>query len=103
LDLQKLRVFVTVAQESNVTRAARRLSLSQPALSKQLAELEEGLGTLLFDRLPRGVRLTAAGQLLLGHAERIFAAERAAEAELGELIGLRSGRLSIGARSTIGR
>jgi DNA-binding transcriptional LysR family regulator len=57
---------------------------------------------LLFDRLPRGVRLTAAGQLLLGHAERIFAAERAAEAELGELIGLRSGRLSIGASTTIG-
>jgi DNA-binding transcriptional LysR family regulator len=102
VDLQKLRVFVTVAQESNVTRAARRLSLSQPALSKQLAELEEGLGALLFDRLPRGVRLTAAGQLLLGHAERIFAAERAAEAELGELIGLRSGRLSIGASTTIG-
>lgn len=102
MDLQKLRVFVTVAQESNVTRAARRLSLSQPALSKQLAELEESLGALLFDRLPRGVRLTAAGQLLLGHAERIFAAERAAEAELGELIGLRSGRLSIGASTTIG-
>jgi DNA-binding transcriptional LysR family regulator len=102
VDLQKLRVFVAVAQESNVTRAARRLSLSQPALSKQLAELEESLGTLLFDRLPRGVRLTAAGQLLLGHAERIFAAERAAEAELGELIGLRSGRLSIGASTTIG-
>jgi DNA-binding transcriptional LysR family regulator len=102
VDLQKLRVFVAVAQESNVTRAARRLSLSQPALSKQLAELEESLGTLLFDRLPRGVRLTAAGQLLLGHAERIFAAERAAEAELGELVGLRGGRLSIGASTTIG-
>lgn len=85
-----------------MTRAARRLSLSQPALSKQLAELEESLGALLFDRLPRGVRLTAAGQLLLGHAERIFAAERSAEAELGELIGLRSGRLSIGASTTIG-
>jgi DNA-binding transcriptional LysR family regulator len=102
LDLQKLRVFVVVAGESNVTRAARRLSLSQPALSKQLAELEDSLGTQLFDRLPRGVRLTAAGEVLLVHAERIFAAERAAEAEIGELIGLRTGSLSIGASTTIG-
>ena len=102
VDLQKLRIFAAVARESNVTRAARRLSLSQPALSKQLAELEEGLGTLLFDRLPRGVRLTAAGEVLLLHAERIFAAERAAEAEIGELVGLRSGRLSVGASTTIG-
>lgn len=102
MDLQKLRVFVVVAGESNVTRAARRLSLSQPALSKQLAELEDSLGTQLFDRLPRGVRLTAAGEMLLVHAGRIFAAERAAEAEIGELIGLRTGSLSIGASTTIG-
>jgi DNA-binding transcriptional LysR family regulator len=79
VDLQRLRIFVAVAEESNVTRAARRLSLSQPGLSKQLAELEESLRTQLFDRLPR-----------------------AAELELGELVGLRSGRLSIGASTTIG-
>lgn len=102
MDLQKLRVFVAVAKEGNVTRAARQLSLSQPALSKQLSELEDNLSTVLFDRLPRGVRLTAAGEILLRHAERIFAAEGAAEAELAELLGLRSGRLSIGASTTIG-
>lgn len=102
MDLQKLRVFVAVAKEGNVTRAARQLSLSQPGLSKQLSELEDNLSTVLFDRLPRGVRLTAAGEILLRHAERIFAAEGAAEAELAELLGLRSGRLSIGASTTIG-
>jgi len=102
VDLQKLRVFVAVARESNVTRAARQLSLSQPALSKQLSELEASLSTVLFDRLPRGVRLTSAGEVLLRHAERIFAAEGAAEAELAELLGLRTGRLSIGASTTIG-
>ena len=91
-----------VAAEGNITRAARRLSTSQPAISKQLAELEEALGTALFDRLPRGVRLTEAGSVLLRHAGRIFAAESAAEAELAELSGLTRGRLSIGASTTIG-
>jgi len=102
MDLQKLRAFVAVARAGNVTRAAKQLSLSQPALSKQLAELEEALSAVLFDRLPRGMRLTAAGEVLLRHAERIYAAERAAESEIAELNGLRTGRLSIGASTTIG-
>ncbi|HEX6240968.1 MAG TPA: LysR substrate-binding domain-containing protein [Polyangiales bacterium] len=102
MDLQKLRVFAAVAREGNVTRAAKRLSLSQPALSKQLAELEEGLAATLFDRLPRGMRLTAAGDVLLRHAERIFAAESAAESEIAALTGLRAGKLAIGASTTIG-
>lgn len=102
VDLQKLRVFVAVAREGNVTRAAKRLSLSQPALSKQLAELEQGLSATLFDRLPRGMRMTAAGEVLLRHAERIFAAESAAESEIAALTGLRAGKLAIGASTTIG-
>ncbi len=102
MDLQKLRAFVAVARAGNVTRAAKQLSLSQPALSKQLAELEEALSAVLFDRLPRGMRLTAAGEVLLRHAERIYAAERAAESEIAELNGLHAGRLSIGASTTIG-
>ncbi|MET0340174.1 MAG: LysR family transcriptional regulator [Polyangiales bacterium] len=102
MDLHKLRAFAAVAAEGNITRAARRLSTSQPAISKAVAELEGALGTALFDRLPRGVRLTEAGSVLLRHAERIFAAETAAEAELAELSGLTRGRLSIGASTTIG-
>ena len=102
MDLHKLRTFSVVAAEGNITRAARRLSTSQPALSKQLSELEDALGAALFHRLPRGVRLTEAGQILLRHADRIFAAENAAESELAELSGLTRGRLSIGASTTIG-
>ncbi len=102
MDLHKLRTFSVVAVEGNITRAARRLSTSQPAVSKQLAELEDAVGTALFHRLPRGVRLTEAGQILHRHAARIFAAESAAEAELAELSGLTRGRLSIGASTTIG-
>src|SRR5689334_1903685 len=102
MNLHYLRAFATVAEQGSITRAARVLATSQPAVSKQLAELEESLGSVLLDRLPRGVRLTAAGEVLLRHAERIFAAERAAEAELLELTGLMRGRLSIGASTTIG-
>src|SRR5688572_3411728 len=102
MNLHHLRAFAMVASEGNITRAARKLQTSQPAVSKQLAELEDAVGTALLDRLPRGVSLTEAGQVLLRHAERIFAAERAAEAELAELSGLMRGRLSIGASTTIG-
>ncbi len=102
MNLHHLRAFAVVAGEGNITRAARRLQTSQPAVSKQLAELEEALGTVLLDRLPRGVSLTEAGEVLLRHAERIFAAERAAETELAELAGLMRGKLSIGSSTTIG-
>jgi len=102
MDLDKLRAFAAVALEGNITRAARRLRTSQPAVSKQVSELEESLGAVLFDRLPRGVRLTEAGQVLMHHAQQILAAERLAENEIAELSGLRRGKLSIGASTTIG-
>ncbi len=102
MNLQHLRAFVAVALEGNITRAAKGLRTSQPAVSKQLVELEAQLGTSLFDRLARGVRLTEAGELLLRHAQRILATERAAESEIGELSGLVRGRLSLGASTTIG-
>jgi DNA-binding transcriptional LysR family regulator len=102
VDLHKLRTFSIVASEGNITRAARRLSTSQPAVSKQLAELEDALGTALFHRLPRGVRLTEAGQVLRRHADRIFQEESAAESELAALSGLTRGRLTVAASTTIG-
>lgn len=85
-----------------MTGAARRLHISQPGVSKQLAELEQSLGTVLVDRLPRGLKLTAAGEVLSRHARRIFQAEQSAEQELGELLGLQSGVLAIGASTSIG-
>lgn len=102
LNLNHLRVFTAIAHEGGITAAARRLRVSQPAVSKQLADFERDLDLVLFDRLPRGVRLTPAGELLLGHADRLFAAEVAAETELSRLRGLERGRLSIGASTTIG-
>jgi DNA-binding transcriptional LysR family regulator len=95
-------VFKAIFEEKSLTAAARRLRISQPAVSKQLAELENSLGVVLVDRLPRGIQLTAAGEVLERHARRVFLAEEAAEAELAELLGLSSGRLAIGASTTVG-
>lgn len=102
MNLTHLAVFHAVATEGSVSRAADRLMVSQPAVSKQLREFERSLGTPLFDRLPKGVRPTAAGELLGGYARRIFALQAEAEQALADLRGLGRGRLSVGASTTIG-
>src|SRR5882762_411329 len=72
MELRHLRYFVGVAEEQHFGRAAARLHVAQPALSRQIQDLERELGFLLFDRLPRGVRLNAAGKLFLSDARRIL-------------------------------
>jgi len=91
-----------VIEQRSITGAAQALRISQPAVSRQLAEFEAALGTRLVDRLPRGIRPTAAGEMLGERARRIFAEEKAAEREIGELLGLHRGRLAVGASTTIG-
>jgi LysR family transcriptional regulator of abg operon len=72
MDLKQLERFVITAEEESVGAAAVRLSLSQPALTRSLHMLEELVGGSVFDRLPRGVRLTALGRALLPHAKLIL-------------------------------
>ncbi|MBW3623389.1 MAG: LysR family transcriptional regulator [Armatimonadetes bacterium] len=102
MNLNHLAIFLAVAEEKSISRGAERLCISQPAVSKQLSDLERSLGTRLFDRLPRGVRLTEAGETLIGYARRLFALEKEAETALSELGGLARGRLAVGASTTIG-
>lgn len=102
LNLNHLRAFHAITVAGSVTGAAKSLQVSQPAVSKQLGELEAALGVRLVDRLPRGIRLTTTGRALAEHAGRIFAIEHAAEVELAALLGLRRGLLSIGASTTVG-
>lgn len=97
-----LAVFHAVAETGSVSRAGERLMVSQPAVSKQLAQLERSLKTTLVDRLPRGVRLTAAGEALASYARRIFGLADEAERALGELAGVRRGRLAVAATPMIG-
>jgi DNA-binding transcriptional LysR family regulator len=74
VDLRRLRCFVVVADERNFTRAAERLGMAQPPLSRQIRELEDELQLPLFNRETRPVTLTEPGRLLLDHAHRVLGA-----------------------------
>jgi DNA-binding transcriptional LysR family regulator len=96
MDLTQLRAFITVAREGNLTRAAQRLHLTQPAVSLQIKALQRELELLLFSRSPGGMVLTDDGAKLLPFAERIL--EAVAELQQGaqSLHSTVSGALAIG-------
>ncbi len=73
LDLKRLQSFVTVAEETTLSRAAERLHISQPALSRRIQELEQDLGVRLFEPVGRGVGLTGQGEELLAHSRSLLA------------------------------
>jgi DNA-binding transcriptional LysR family regulator len=97
LDPRRLLTFREVALQRSFSRAAEALSLSQPAVSQQVAALERQLGTPLLDRRPGGLVLTAAGRLLLEHAEAVAAHLSRADAQLAELVGAERRTLRVGA------
>jgi len=97
-----LALFHAVAQAGGISRGAAAARVSQPAVSKQIAELEDALGVRLLDRLPRGCRLTEAGKILADYAQRWRSLEQDAVRAIEEYRGLKRGRLAIGASLTIG-
>ncbi len=96
MELNQLRAFVEIAKVGQLTRAAERLHLSQPALSGQLKALEETLGVSLFERSSSGMALTAGGRSLLGEAENILAAIQQLKQTAQHMQGRPAGRLSLG-------
>ncbi|HSI11354.1 MAG TPA: LysR substrate-binding domain-containing protein [Chthoniobacter sp.] len=97
MELYQLEYFLEVARQRNFTRAAARLHLAQAALSEQIRKLEDELATPLFRRGRRESTLTAAGETLRVHAEVLLERAAAARHAVQELVGLRSGKLVIGA------
>jgi DNA-binding transcriptional LysR family regulator len=91
-----LETFREVARSGSLTAAAQTLGYAQPAVSRQIAALESATGARLFDRLPRGMRLTEEGRYLLAHAEVILERMHAARDDLEALRHLAAGRLRAG-------
>ncbi|MQY29206.1 LysR family transcriptional regulator [Nocardia aurantia] len=101
MQLQQLSYFLAVARARHFTRAADTLRVAQPSLSKQIRALETELGAPLFSRARGNITLTPAGEALLPLAERILADVDTARLEVQELIGLRRGRLRVGATPSL--
>src|ERR1700746_4005285 len=96
MELRHLRYFIVVGEEQHYGRASRRLRVAQPALSRQIQDLEEEVGFKLFDRLPRGVKLSVAGKLFLEDARRILQAVNEATARAARVARGQSGTLRVG-------
>ena len=96
MEIRVLRYFLTVAREENITKAAEVLHITQPALSRQLAQLEEELGVKLFDRGTRKITLTDEGMLLRRRGEEIVQLVAKTENELIEQERLLEGKITIG-------
>lgn len=103
MELRHLIYFEAVARHQHVSRAALELSIAQPAITKQIHDLERELGAgPLFERVGRRLRLTEAGHAFLIHTRAILEQVEAVRAEMRERGGLRGGRVSIGAPPTVG-
>lgn len=100
-NLSSYRIFYTVANTGNISKAAKELYISQPAISKSIQKLEENVGCKLFSRSSRGVVLTDEGKLLYEHVSEAFETLTMGEEKLKRSIELGVGHLKIGVSSTL--
>ncbi|WNS44873.1 LysR family transcriptional regulator [Paenibacillus sp. MMS20-IR301] len=100
MDIRQLKYFLAIAEEGQITSAARKLQMAQPPLSQQLKLLEEELGVKLFERGPRSVQLTDAGMLLRERAMQLLELADSTTRELKDYVKGVSGTLSIGTVSS---
>lgn len=97
MDIRLLRYFLTIAEEGSITKAAQKLHISQPPLSKQIKLLEEELGVILFVRGKRNIQLTEAGAFLKSRAEEIISSFTLVQRQLNEYRNGYKGHIHIGA------
>jgi DNA-binding transcriptional LysR family regulator len=100
MDIQELEAFWWIAKTGSFNRAAERLYLTQPSVTARIQALEKELGQSLFERKPRGVRLTDAGRVLLPHAERVLQDIRKARQAVTDLGAATGGTLMVGSALT---
>lgn len=100
-NLSAYRIFYTVANAGNISKAAKELYISQPAISKSIQKLEDGIGCKLFLRSSRGVTLTEEGELLYSYVKNAFETLTLGEKKLHRSIELGVGHLKIGVSSTL--
>lgn len=100
-NLSAYRIFYTVANAGNISKAAKELYISQPAISKSIQKLEDGIGCKLFLRSSRGVTLTEEGELLYSYVKNAFETLTLGEEKLHRSIELGVGHLKIGVSSTL--
>jgi DNA-binding transcriptional LysR family regulator len=96
MELRHLRYFLAVGEDQHYGRASRRLGVAQPALSRQIQDLEKEIGFKLFDRMPRGVKLSAAGERFMEDARRILQEVGEATARAARVARGQSGTLRVG-------
>ncbi|HEV2495747.1 MAG TPA: LysR family transcriptional regulator [Terriglobia bacterium] len=96
MELRHLRYFVAVGEEQHFGRAAKFLHIAQPALSRQIQDLEREIGFPLFERLPRGVKLSVAGKIFLDDARRILQEVQEAIRRAGRVASGKAGTLRVG-------
>jgi LysR family carnitine catabolism transcriptional activator len=101
MDERRLRYFLAVVDDGTVTGAARRLRVAQPSLSQAVRALESELGAELFDRVGRGLRLSAAGEALVGPARQVLRAFDEARDAITGIVELTTGRLELAALATL--
>ena len=102
MDIRQLTYFMVIAEEGQITAAARRLHMAQPPLSQQMKALEEELGVQLLQREPRSVTLTDAGEILYRRARQIIALTDSTRREIADFKNGLRGTLSIGTVSSSG-
>ena len=100
-NLSQYKIFYEVAKAGNISKAAKELYISQPAISKAISKLEDSLGLSLFTRSSRGVQLTAEGEILFEHAREAFDALDRGEMELKRIQEFDIGHLRIGVSNTL--
>jgi DNA-binding transcriptional LysR family regulator len=101
MEIRQLKAFLAIAEAKTFTAGARRVNITQAAISMQIRQLEDEVGIPIFTRTPRRVILTQAGEFLLDRARKILREHDSAIAEIAELAGAEFGRLRIGSSSSM--